>query len=323
LYSISQQLNIHYATKDHYIILRHIANNIKKKNTPNRSLVILKIPSKRIKIDSAAKNYSKINSLKDEGLITILPEPNKNEYIHQLIASILFDSLEMHKKIFPSMILSNPLNEKEDAFSIRRSKIIARKEAFSHINYNTTNILSPYISSGISGGETMYLNANINAGFRLLFGTIDWSTNFKKSTFLYGIGTSFPLWKNWFIQLSALSGGRVSNNYQLDLYRNSDSTKSRLLAKAFLSRINLTMKKKINSNIQLEFGPVVNFMNTKYYFNDSLRAIKPLFPNNQNPDETYYGIKSPYTLTNNFNSNSLVNKKMWIGFKIGLVYTFK
>lgn len=307
LSSVSQQLNIRLAVKDTYVFLYKNAGNSKQKNPGNQ------LANSSGTQDTKGKD-AVINPVKHDSLNIVLQKPDHNKHISSSVSS---DALIMHQQIFSPIVFPNTANKTEANLYPGKTHDRTRKEKLSTIDYNVKNAFSPYLSASVSGDETMYLNASVHSGFRVLFGTIDWSTNFKKSMFFYGIGTSFSLVKNWAIELSGLTGGKASNDYSIG------SGAINLQAKTFLSRMNLTMKKQIAPRVQLKFGPVINLMNTKYYYNDSLVPLKRLFPTIQNPDKTYYGFKAPYTITNNINSNALINKKMWIGFHIGLIYLLK
>lgn len=306
LSSMQRQLNVQYSTDDNYIIFRRNNPAIKKHDfeSPDQKPVTKSEWGNNILIKSndPARRLSR-----DTTLTTVTISPVKNNYIAQPARLSLFRPLNIAKKLSPQITVSNNYFKKESA---------------THHPAIGKNILSPTVFAGISGDETMYINAHINAGFRWLFGTFDWSSDFKKSIWLYGAGTSFPVGKKWLIQLSGLTGGRASNHYRIKSETDS-SIVNDLSAKAFLSRINFTVKKQLMPRVQLEFGPVLNIMHTKYYLNDSLVVLRSLFPDNARPDKIYYGLKPPYSISNNIHSSQPDNKKTWIGFKIGLVYILK
>lgn len=169
-----------------------------------------------------------------------------------------------------------------------------------------------YIAAGFTGSEVLYVNPQIRAGLPWLFASVGWRTNFKASGFFYGIGTSIRLSKNWGIQLSA-SNGVLSKIYQKS---NSDTL---IRIKSRLSQINLSVEKHFGNRWMLEFGPVLNFMNSNYTSTVATANSPLLAGTNKN----YYIIRPPYTFSSSYNEKTGIEKKLWIGLQVGLFYRLR
>lgn len=212
--------------------------------------------------------------------------------------------------ILPTMV------EKPSAFrnSAWRGRAAHRTQIAGSEVYSPKDNRRFYASAGLTTSEVLYVNPQIKVGLPWLFASASWETNFKGSGFFYGLGTSVKLPGNRGFQLSA-STGALSNDFGWPT--STGDTIGQV--KTRLTRIDILGKIHLSRRWTLQFGPVLNFMGSKYSFKDSSRANS--FPPPTNVSKDMYILNPPYTLSNNYKENTGSDKKIWIGLQIGLFYT--
>ena len=168
-----------------------------------------------------------------------------------------------------------------------------------------------FVDAGLTTDETFYINPSIRAGWPFLYGIARWSTNFTVSGFRYGVGGALRLNDRWQAGLMATTGVN-SKEYPESI---NGSLNIPITIKTSLQKIRLLAETKIGGHLQLQFGPVLNILSTKYY--NPLGTPTPLFVSES--DVTQY-IKPPYTIQDTYSPISAQNTKVWVGLQLGLFY---
>jgi hypothetical protein len=170
-----------------------------------------------------------------------------------------------------------------------------------------------YASAGFTTSEVLYVNPQIKIGLPWLFALATWGTNFKVSGFFYGLGASIKLSDHWDFQLSA-SSGALSKDFRWPTP--TSDTMGRV--KTRLTRVAFLAEKHLSKRWTLQFGPVLNFIGSKYSLQDS--SIANSFPPSEDVSKDIYILNPPYTLSNSYKVQTGSGKKIWVGFRIGLFY---
>ena len=168
-----------------------------------------------------------------------------------------------------------------------------------------------FVDAGLMVDETFYVNPSLRAGWPFLYGIAQWSTNFTVSGFRYGVGGALRLNDQWQIGLMATTGVN-SKEYPENI---NGSLPIPITIKTSLQKIGLQAQTKINGHLQLQFGPVLNILSTKYY--NPLGTPTPLFVSESDVAEY---IKPPYTIRDTYSPISAQNTRIWIGLQAGLFY---
>lgn len=171
-----------------------------------------------------------------------------------------------------------------------------------------------YAAAGLTTSDVLYMNPQIKIGLPWLFASASWETNFKASGFFYGLGTSVKLSDHWDIQLSA-SSGTLAKDFRWPTP--TSDTIGRM--KTRLARIDILGKIHLSKRLVLQFGPILNFMKSKYSLRDS--SIANSFPPSGDVSKDIFILNPPYTLSNSYKKKTGTNKKMWVGIQIGIFYT--
>jgi len=168
----------------------------------------------------------------------------------------------------------------------------------------------PYASPGMVADESFYVNPTIQAGLPFLYVIGSWSTNFSFSMLRYGAGTSVRLSDDWRLHLQGTTGRLQASSYDtIEL--------SSKVIKAKLHKLSLVAEKQLNNHWRLQFGAVLNSLQTTYYAGGQ---PKPLNREESAALANVKYFKPPYTIRNTFSPESSSNNKLWIGFQIGLFY---
>jgi hypothetical protein len=168
---------------------------------------------------------------------------------------------------------------------------------------------------GLAADETFYIDPSLRAGWPFLYGMVQWSTNFNVSGVRYGIGGSLGLTNTWRLGLQATTGA-YSKTYQQEL---GGPLPIPLTMRSTLQKIGILAEARIGRSLQLQFGPVLNLLSTKYY--NTLGIPTPLFLSEADANSQYRYIKPPYTLEDTYSAISTGNTKIWIGLQAGLFYS--
>ena len=168
--------------------------------------------------------------------------------------------------------------------------------------------------AGLISDETFYINPSIRAGWPFLYGIVQWSTDLNVSGFRYGAGGSLGLSDKWRLGLMATTGVN-SKTYPPIL---TGVPRIPLIIRSSLQKAGLLAETTIGRNIQLQFGPVLNLLSTKYY--NLLGVPTPPFLSESDANSQYRYIKPIYTLDDDYGQLKDQNTKIWIGFQAGLFY---
>lgn len=169
---------------------------------------------------------------------------------------------------------------------------------------------SPYGASGMVADESFYINPTFQAGLPFLYVIGSWSTNFSFSMLRYGAGTSVRVSEDWRLHLQGTTGKMQVSSYDT-IERSSKVIKEQLY------KLSLVAEKELNNHWRLQFGTVLNSLQTTYYAGDQPQPL------NREESAALADIKyfkPPYTIRNTFSPESSSNNKLWIGFQIGLFY---
>ena len=181
-------------------------------------------------------------------------------------------------------------------------------------NRQTTPFLPGFFAeTGLTSDETFYINPSIQAGWPFLYGIAQWSTNFNVSGLRYGVGGSLRLTDKWRLGLVATTGA-YSKDYPIGL----TSFPIPITVKTSLQKTGILAEMKISHNIQMQFGPILNILSTKYY--NSLGILTPLFINESDVNSHYQYIKPIYTIRDTYSSLSAQNTRIWIGSQVNFFY---
>ena len=174
---------------------------------------------------------------------------------------------------------------------------------------------SGYLQAGVSATEVLYLNAGVEAGFRVLHLLVSGGTSWH--TRVWGIG------------LGSVVAGDDNNQYQVKLQffplkigyaLDSAGNSNKLTVKGQLLRGDLLWGKRFGDAWLLKIGPDVSLLRTHYYQRGSPVDPGNYTGTNENADKQFYLLKPPDLLHNSFSRNSPANTKWWVGLSIGLYY---
>lgn len=175
---------------------------------------------------------------------------------------------------------------------------------------NSKRDLMPVVlMAGISANELLYANPTLKAGIPLFYAIGSWSSNFKRSEFRWGAGTSFDFNRIWKLRIEATTGV-LKGAY--------DSTGLHQSAKERLYRIALLGEKQLSGRLKFEAGIGLNDMMTRYFANGSLAATSP--SEMKYAFDKLHLFNPPYTISDHYRSASGKNNKFWIGVQVGLFY---
>jgi hypothetical protein len=182
----------------------------------------------------------------------------------------------------------------------------------------TTNVYGQFfVDAGLTADETMYLNPTIRVGCPFIYGIAQFSTNFIVSGFRYGVGGSFRVADKWRLGLNATTGN-YSKGYQWNIILPGLPVSiDPITVNTSLQKIGLSVETAISRDIQIQFGPMLNILGTKYYTFDT---PIPIGADETNANKFYNYIKPPYTIQDNYSPYSTQNTKLWIGLQASLFY---
>jgi len=165
------------------------------------------------------------------------------------------------------------------------------------------------LMAGISANELLYANPTLKVGIPLFYAIGSWSSNFKRSEFRWGAGTSFDFNRIWKLRIEATTGVLKGSYDSIGLHRS---------ARERLYRVAILGEKQLSGRLKFEAGIGLNDMMTQYFATGSLTATSP--------SEMKYTFdkldlfKPPYTISDRYRSASGKNNKFWIGVQVGLFY---
>ena len=175
---------------------------------------------------------------------------------------------------------------------------------------------SPYLQTGVSANEVLYLNAGAEAGFRVLHLLVSGGTSWHTRVWGFGLGSVIAGDDNsqYQVKLQLLP---LKIDYALD---SVGGGRYMLTVKGQLLRGDLLWVKRFGNAWLLKAGPDVSLLSTHYYQQGTLVDPGNYTGSNENPDKQFYLLKPPVLLHNSFNKNSPTNTKWWIGLSIGICY---
>ena len=168
--------------------------------------------------------------------------------------------------------------------------------------------------AGLISDETFYFNPSIRAGWSFLYGIVQWGTDLNVSGFRYGAGGSLGLSDKWRLGVMATTGVN-SKTYPPIL---TGVPRIPLIIRSSLQKAGVLAETTIGRNIQLQFGPVLNLLSTKYY--NLLGVPTPPFLSESDANSQYRYIKPIYTLKDDYGQLKDQNTRIWIGLQAGLFY---
>lgn len=302
----------HKKMGNHIILYRHTTSNDKvqiteKIHKPHISRKEPDIPDKR-KVAGVMPLKKEIEPLRS----SVLPNIETGISLSNLSPPPL---TEVGKVLSKQNHISKAISIEPESYSKRSpahlsdkpDKVETQGDGFSRSNDRF------FASAGLASSEVFYVNPQIRVGLPLLFVLVAWETNFKASGFFYGLGTSIKVSDNWDFQLSA-SGGALSKDFRWPT-RTSDTIGR---VKAGLLRINIQAEKHLSERWMFQFGPVLNFMRSRYSLKNLSMANS--FPPPDDLSKDIYILNPPYILSNIYKEKTGSGKKIWIGFQIGLFY---
>lgn len=173
------------------------------------------------------------------------------------------------------------------------------------------------IKAGIRADDILYTGFEVHGGLQIIFGILNWSTNYQASGVRYGVGSLFDLSGDWRLGVSATTG-KFSKNFLVDTF-----ITRKIKVNSVLYSLNMTFEKRLGDQAVLQFGPTYNFLKTSYYYNGTRQALSGIPGIGQNIDRSYRIIKPAYLITNTFRPGNSSNKKSWIGLHLLLLYQFR
>jgi hypothetical protein len=184
-----------------------------------------------------------------------------------------------------------------------------------------------FVSAGLTADESFYFSPTIKIGLPYLYITGLWRTNFSRSGFGYGIGSSFGLSKKWRIQVNA-ARGKLKRTFTLYYGAASsgdptpyDTTLSVKITGTLL-RGALLAETRLNDHIAIQFGPDINLLTYRIHTRTKRLSDVTLFPDNNEINKRYELLDAPFPLSESFNSEKSSGKKIWIGLQVGVFYFF-
>lgn len=174
-----------------------------------------------------------------------------------------------------------------------------------------------FASLGVTTDDVLYTGTQIRAGLPWLFVTGALNSNFRTLGFFYGLGSSVKLSDHWGAQLS-VQRGLVSREFALAT--DTFPAINTLRAESHLTRIGLKIEKYFGSRWTFQFGPVFNFMKSRYSIKErSIGSSGPTSPG-VGVNGKYKVLKPVYTLSQTYNEANRRDKATWIGIQMGLFY---
>ncbi len=173
----------------------------------------------------------------------------------------------------------------------------------------------------LAADETFYVNAQAKAGITLLYGIAGWSSNFSVSGFWYGLGSSFPLRRDWRIQLEATTGKLSKATTITEFIDTIPIHRHAVRIENQLHRLGLFVQKGLHARLAVHAGLVFNYLKITYYLNETPTTPGNFPPGSGDITQTFYLLKPAYT----FNSAAFdkpENIRTWIGLQAGLSYRF-
>ncbi|MCW3465241.1 hypothetical protein [Chitinophaga nivalis] len=181
---------------------------------------------------------------------------------------------------------------------------------YRHTTINTRGAWrKPFIKAGVAGSESFYVSPELQAGIPLLYGIINYSTNFQLSFVRYGAGTSIRLSDDWRLQLMATTGRMERSFDTAGIYDRK--------VKIELHKLAFMTEKKTNGPFVFQFGVSFNLMHTIYYRYGMLSAP---YVSEWDADRKYHFFKPPYYIGPSYTGGDQRTIKMWLGIQAGVFY---
>jgi|GEM_PF-932727 len=171
-----------------------------------------------------------------------------------------------------------------------------------------------FMAGGLAADDVFYAGPTLHIGLPWLYLIGKWNTNFSVQGVSYGVGSSLHLSDNWNLSLDVTMGSLSRE------FRNPDTLWKKILVKGRLLRIGLQAEKEINERWLFRFGPVLNLLNSTYYYDGKPATLSDYFRPGTDIDGTYYIVKPLYTIRNSYKSNATSSSKSWIGLQVSLLY---
>lgn len=196
----------------------------------------------------------------------------------------------------------------------RRIRPLRRQD----VQQNTTPVntrefrpLGLYAHAGLTVDDVMYTNVSAAFGKSWLYATGSWGTRYSLEGFRYGIGSGIDLTDDWLLRIELTTGA---------FKKESDSSRWKTTVKSKLHRASFLMERKLNNNLSIHAGLLLNLLQTKYYLNDVPTSPNMLVPMMEETDNRLVIIKPLYTIYNNSAPDVPTSRQLWIGMQAGVIY---
>lgn len=174
-----------------------------------------------------------------------------------------------------------------------------------------------WISAGVNGSELSFVNLSVRAGYKKLYGIITLEACSCSPHYRWGIG--FEQWqgRSWQFNQTITTGTTAA------LY--PAATLPEVLVKNRHYKWSALLSKRILEKVDIQFGPVINVLHTRYFSNDAEGsqqkiAAGALLPETMDGDKVFTSTKAPYTLFNTYKKERVANWKGWVGAELGIYY---
>jgi hypothetical protein len=306
LASIKEKTGLDYLIADNLIILKQ--TSLIARPAISEGTIVQKrlISSDTNAVKLFEEGKKKIDpSVKDSPVQT---EPIKLEKKESNLQSLLSESKIQLTQILPPTPPTSTYNQ-------TKSPIKSKKKGDNGF----------FMQTGLSFDETTFIGLTTQIGKPMLYGTIAYKTDFTVALISYGVGTSVRVNKTRFNLF--VNTGSLEKGFHLLTKPIGDTSRSILdtarinniiSVKSNLTRIGLTLERKIYNKVTLQVGMLYNFMNTSYFINGSASAIGFT---GSDADKKFHTLTPPYLFHNSYSSNSYSNIKNWIGFQFNLMYS--
>lgn len=191
------------------------------------------------------------------------------------------------------------------------------------------------LGAGISAGETYYLSPELYFGFRFLYAELSYNVGGAYSQFRYGLGAEAQINDQWALQVGFNTGKSFSESY---VYTTFDTvfpppdssiptptpviteTNTPIFVQSRLTRFSLSAVRKVNRNLSISGGIVINRLSTQYFSQDQPFDLNNLEPAVIDTDNRFRTLKPPYVLSRSYNPADARLTQLWLGFRVSVSY---
>lgn len=191
------------------------------------------------------------------------------------------------------------------------------------------------MAGGFSTSETYYFSPVLHFGFRFLYADLSYNVG-AYSQFRYGLGAEAQINDKWAIQAGFNTGESFSESYVNVTFDSiflppPDSLSpppppivteitTPISVESKLLCFSLSAVRKVNKNLTLSGGLVLNRLSTQYFSNDQPFDLTQLEPPVLDADNRFRTLKPPYELSRSYSPADARLTQLWVGFRIGIFY---